>query len=281
MSESLKPREVVAQPSIPNEASPLLQKVTAFIKRAAAVTLTVGAVTGAVANVNCSGSDDVFFPEGDGGKGGKGGTGGAGTGGINVGGAGTGGVNVGGAGTGGVNVGGAGTGGINVGGAGTGGVNTGGAGTGGMGTGGMGTGGAPCLGTEINLQDMAEYEYAQYRGGCTDADRIASSLGGGFTTGNTTLCLEPGDKLVTQVHDNADNNAWQYHLNSGNYLNNVKKVHMLQTAPMDAATANLYCTDALTYTNVNATGDDQDPAADGYKYKADTDGVNIFRGTAN
>ena len=144
-----------------------------------------------------------------------------------------------------------------------------------------GTGGGTCMGTEINLQDMAEYEYAQYRGGCTDADRIADSLGGNFTTGDTTLCLEPGDKLVTQVHDNADNNAWQYHLNSGNYLNNVKKVHMLQTAPMDAATANLYCTDALTYTNVNATGDDQDPAADGYKYKADTDGVNIFRGTAN
>jgi len=144
-----------------------------------------------------------------------------------------------------------------------------------------GEGGGPCNGTEIILQDMSEYEFAQYRGGCDDAHRIADSLGGGFVTGKTTLCLEPGDKLVTQVHDNTDSNAWQYHLNSGNYLKNVKEVHILQTDPMDIATANLYCTDALTYTNVNAVSDDKDTTSNGFKYMGGTDGVNIFQGTGN
>jgi len=258
----------------------LRQKVNAITKRTVAIATTVGAM--AIAACGIDGIDDVFCDEGEdcttvttGGTGGKGETVSTSTGtGANT-------SSSGGTGGNGETTS-TGTGANTSSSGGMGGM--GGNGGSSMETGGggaTGTGGAPCLGTEINLQDMAEYEYAQYRGGCTDADRIASSLGGGFTTGNTTLCLEPGDKLVTQVHDNADNNAWQYHLNSGNYLNNVKKVHLLQTTPMDAATANLYCTDALTYTNVNATGDDQDGTPDGYKYEADTDGVNIFRGTAN
>ena len=123
---------------------------------------------------------------------------------------------------------------------------------------------AGCTDDILTLKNMAEYEYAVFRGGCTDADIVYSSIdpSATFETGTKDLCLKAGDKLVIQVKDPLNDDSFQFF--DVVKPKDLKIVGSTMTTPIDSATAKLYCTDALTWKNLNISSDDTNPAADEY-----------------
>lgn len=141
---------------------------------------------------------------------------------------------------------------------GTGGMNEGGAG--GMG-GTSGTGGGNCMDIPVTIEDTTgEYEVKQYDASCVP-DGV-NTLGGGFETGTTDLCVKVGGGFLVQIKNAADMNSLKFI--SPDVPSKVEVYQLGVSTPISDSEADAYCsTNGPTLDPVSA---DQDPTLAGFEY---------------
>jgi len=124
-----------------------------------------------------------------------------------------------------------------------------------------------CAGITVILNNMAEYEYKVWRGGCDDAHTLYTSIETNlpsYETGLTELCLKIDDIMLAQVYDNNDKNSLEFTATSA-----PAKVQVSTAANNQILTNDLFnigCGAESGFTTYDIVNDDQNPAPNEYKF---------------
>jgi len=144
------------------------------------------------------------------------------------------------------------------------------------GLGGEGGTGGGCADIPVILDNMSQYEYKVWRGGCDDNHTIASSVEASsqhFESEGAQLCIRPGDVMVVQVKDNTDFNSLEF--TTGTAPVSVEASTVANGNPMNNGLFNILCGAGSGYTSYNVVTDDKNALPNGYKYEGNLEQGNL------